>query len=87
MDYQNASTVVDKILALPKDRKNLVAITLWTWWSAHNNINAGEKLKTTEEICHSIVEVKSVFFVTRMKQLNTCSSNVVSLGLYSQLSM
>jgi tRNA U34 2-thiouridine synthase MnmA/TrmU len=55
MDYQNASTVVDKILALPKDRKNLVAITLWTWWSARNNINAGEKLKTTEEICHSIV--------------------------------
>jgi hypothetical protein len=31
-----------------------VGITLWDWWNARNKANAGERLKTTDEICHSI---------------------------------
>ncbi|XP_071680975.1 uncharacterized protein [Lolium perenne] len=34
----------------------LVTVTLWDWGTARNKINAGEKRKTTEEICHLIVK-------------------------------
>jgi ribonuclease HI len=44
------------VLALPKQQQALVAVTLWDWWTARNKINAGEKRKTTEEICHLIIK-------------------------------
>jgi hypothetical protein len=37
-------------------------------------------------VCIFGLEVDLVFFIIRMKQLNTCSSNVDSLDLYGQSS-
>jgi hypothetical protein len=54
LDCQSAKMVLERIIALPKIQKELVAITLWDWWNARNKANAGERLKTTDEICHSI---------------------------------
>jgi hypothetical protein len=47
---------MNMVLAVPKQQQALVAVTLWDWWTTRNKINAGEKRKMTEDICHLIVK-------------------------------
>jgi hypothetical protein len=56
LECPDAHTVLNRVLALPKQQQTLVAVTLRDWWTARNKINAGEKRKTTEEIFHLIVK-------------------------------
>jgi hypothetical protein len=50
----NAKVMMQMILELPKDKKNLTVILLWDWWTNRNKVNAGEKERSTDVICHVI---------------------------------
>ena len=37
------------------DCQNMIVIFLWCWWSARNKINAGEKVKTAQQIVSDVL--------------------------------
>jgi hypothetical protein len=60
--------VLEQILELPEERKNLVLIMLWDWWTTRNKCNAGELERTTEQVCH-VVQRHVMEFVPWVKRV------------------
>jgi hypothetical protein len=53
-ECQNAFQATNEILSLKPEKRSLVVILLWTWWTARNKANAEEKIQSPEEVCFQI---------------------------------
>ncbi|KAE8803593.1 hypothetical protein D1007_20544 [Hordeum vulgare] len=46
--------VFDHLWNLQSTRRDTSLILLWEWWNARNKVNAGDKLRSTDDILHNI---------------------------------
>jgi len=51
-NLSTAQLVSEHILALKEEEKLLVIGLLWSWWDARNKVNAGEQLKSVNDIVY-----------------------------------
>ena len=65
MAAPNSLVFMDSIWSLPKEKQELVCILLWDWWTTRNKVNAGEKERTVDEVCH-IVQRHAIEFSPRI---------------------
>ena len=54
LDAHNAMAVLEHILALTAERRDLVLTLLWDWWTTRNKMNAEEKTTSSAVVCHRI---------------------------------
>jgi ribonuclease HI len=69
-ECQNAFQVTNEILSLKSEKKSLVVILLWTWWTVRNKANAEEKIQSPEEVCFQIQKFLSDFSSTDAQNAN-----------------
>ena len=49
-----ANIMFELIWSLAEDRRTTAVILLWDWWTTRNKVNAGEKERSIQEVCHTI---------------------------------
>ena len=54
LDCTDALGCMEKILNLNEEEKIKSCLLLWRWWHERNRANAGNEIKPSDEICHSI---------------------------------
>ncbi|WVZ82140.1 hypothetical protein U9M48_029438, partial [Paspalum notatum var. saurae] len=78
IDQKSALDFIELILSFKEEIKLKVIILIWCWWNARNKANQGEKRKSTNEICSSVV-----FFLTEMQKLTpNLKALVMKQGVY-----
>jgi ribonuclease HI len=50
----NPMEVLRHVLGLPSQRRKMVLVLLWDWWTTRNKANAGELVRSTDQVCHTI---------------------------------
>jgi hypothetical protein len=46
--------VLRQVLELSSHRRNMVLLLFWDWWTTRNKANAGEMVRSTDQVCHTI---------------------------------
>ncbi|KAE8779439.1 hypothetical protein D1007_47530 [Hordeum vulgare] len=54
LNYTSPRQVFDHLWNLQSTRRDTSLILLWEWWNARNKVNAGDKLRSTDDILHNI---------------------------------
>ena len=54
MSASSPMAMFELIQSLPTEQSTPALLLLWVWWTTRNKTNAGEREKSTEEVCHSI---------------------------------
>jgi ribonuclease HI len=54
LEAQDPMEVLRRVLALPGKRRNMTLLLLWNWWTTRNKANAGELMRSTDQVCHVI---------------------------------
>lgn len=54
LKFPTAAAVVEAVLSLSGDNQRLACLIFWDWWTTRNKIYAGEKVRTTDEVCYTI---------------------------------
>jgi hypothetical protein len=75
----NAKVMMQMILESPKDKKLLRFILLWDWWTTRNKVNAGEKERSTDEICHVIQKHDVDFLSSTFIQSSSQNDNQIEV--------
>jgi len=52
VDLKTAREVTNCILSMEENSKYETIALMWSWWDARNKANAGEKIRTVEEVVH-----------------------------------
>jgi hypothetical protein len=51
---RSGKEVIEKIWSFNVKEQLKIWVLLWRWWSARNKANAGERMATNAEVCHSV---------------------------------
>ena len=46
--------VLDHIWSLERQQRGMALVLIWEWWTARNKANAGEQVRSTDNICYAI---------------------------------
>jgi hypothetical protein len=90
LECANAREVLWTILDLNIEQKLRALILCWQWWSARNKLNAGDKARTTGDICTAVyrwVNDCKMFYLKGTSTANRreISSNSIRMALSSQV--
>jgi hypothetical protein len=54
LQASNPMEVLTHVLGLQSQRRKIVLVLLWDWWTTRNKANAGKLVRTTDQVCHTI---------------------------------
>jgi hypothetical protein len=57
LSLKSTREVVQQILQMKQDERNIVISFLWVWWDTRNKLNAGEQARPMAEVLHRTMEL------------------------------